>query len=186
MSDTAASPAAPPLHEIVQVPSLGQPGRAALRDQCYAVRIAVFHHEQRFPLDTEIDDLDETAEHFLLRLVPSLQPIGTIRASRAAATTTEATTVPCYKLSRLAVLKDYRGHHFGRELVLALQSWVAADVRAQSPGALPLPATAQVVAHSQIPVKPFYARFGYAPEGPQFDEDGAPHQNMVLHLPLFH
>ena len=48
-------PQVPP-HEIVIVPAVGQPGREALRQQCYDVRIDVFHHEQKFPLDTEIDE----------------------------------------------------------------------------------------------------------------------------------
>lgn len=159
-------------HEIIRISSVGQPDREQLRRQCYDVRIDVFHREQGFPLDTEIDKLDETAEHFLLRLLPSLQPIGTIRASRAS-------TVPnYYKLSRLAVLKAYRQHHFGRELVLALHSWVATD--ALSCGET----SAKVVSHSQIPAMPFYVKFGYTPEGDQFDEDGAPHQKMALHLPI--
>jgi hypothetical protein len=42
-------------HETVLVlpnePELG------LRQQCYNVRISVFHHEQGFPLDAEIDEL---------------------------------------------------------------------------------------------------------------------------------
>ena len=46
----------PPSHEIVVVPALGQPGREELRQQCYDVRIDVFHREQGFPLDTEIDE----------------------------------------------------------------------------------------------------------------------------------
>ena len=48
--------AAPPAHEIVVVPAPGAPGRDALRQQCYDVRIDVFHREQGFPLDTEIDE----------------------------------------------------------------------------------------------------------------------------------
>ncbi|KAI0005135.1 acyl-CoA N-acyltransferase [Russula compacta] len=184
----------PPGHEIILVPSVGQSGREQLRQQCYDIRIDVFHREQGFPLDAEIDELclillcpprpsllfggwskDETADHFLLRLLPSLQPIGTIRASRAQPS---FDGVPYYKLSRLAVLKDYRKYHFGRELVLALHDWVVID--AQSRGEH----SAKVVCHSQILVKAFYARFGYTPEGHKFDEDGAPHQKMVVHLPL--
>ena len=154
-------------HEIIRISSVGQSDREQLRHQCYDVRIDVFHREQGFPLDTEIDKLcpfysilavkgfcayfrppslrrlDETAEHFLLRLLPSLRPIGTIRASRAS---------NYYKLSRLAVLKDYRQLHFGRELVLALHRWVATD--ALSCGET----TAKVVSHSQIPVLPFYVK----------------------------
>jgi predicted GNAT family N-acyltransferase len=158
----------PPNHEIVLVPF----GREELRQECYNVRINVFHHEQGFPLEAEIDKLrsiwpaaaipllwvmlisapsshrlDETAEHFLLRLLPSLQPIGTVRASRAS-----CGGALYYKLSRLAVLKEFRKHHFGRELVLALHKWAATD--AQSRGEH----SAKVICHSQIPVKAFYAK----------------------------
>ncbi len=45
----------PPAHEIIIVPGVGQLGREELRQQCYDVRIDVFHREQGFPLDTEID-----------------------------------------------------------------------------------------------------------------------------------
>ena len=48
--------ASPLPHEIVLVPAPGQPGREELRQQCYDARIDVFHHEQGFPLDTEIDE----------------------------------------------------------------------------------------------------------------------------------
>lgn len=44
-------PVRPP-YEIVEVPSNGD---AALREQCYDVRIQVFVDEQGFPLDVEID-----------------------------------------------------------------------------------------------------------------------------------
>ncbi len=91
--------------------------------------------------------LDETAEHFLLRLLPSLQPIGTVRASRAS-----SGGAPYYKLSRLAVLKDFRKHHFGRELLLALHKWVATDALSRGEH------SAKVICHSQIPVKAFYAK----------------------------
>src|SRR5258705_13463088 len=56
------------------------------------------------------------ATHFLLRLTPSLTPVGTIRCAKLAPFT--------YKLTRLAVLKNYRKQNFGRFLVLALHNWV--------------------------------------------------------------
>ncbi|KAF9077025.1 hypothetical protein BDP27DRAFT_1414152 [Rhodocollybia butyracea] len=117
--------------------------------QCYQVRIDVFHHEQRFPLDTEIDYLDPIATHFLLRLTPSLTPIGVIRGSRSPSTGS-------YKLSRLAVLKEYRQYHFGRKLVEALHAWIKAD--AQQSGGQTTSGSVRVVCHSQIPVKGFYAK----------------------------
>lgn len=44
-------------HEIIRISSVEQPDREKLRHQCYDVRIDVFHREQGFPLDTEIDKL---------------------------------------------------------------------------------------------------------------------------------
>ncbi|TBU33123.1 acyl-CoA N-acyltransferase [Dichomitus squalens] len=138
--------APPPPHEIIIVPAPGQPGREELRQQCYDVRIDVFHHEQGFPLDTEVDDLDDTATHFLLRLTPSLKPIGTIRCAKMDG---------YYKLSRLAVLKDYRKYRFGRALVQSLHDFVKVD--AKTPGSR-VSDTVKVACHSQIPVKGFYGK----------------------------
>jgi len=104
--------------------------------------------------------------------VPSLIPIGTIRAYRP-------NGASYYKLSRLAVLKHYRRYKFGRDLVLALHDWVKLETTRI--GGFD---HAEVVTHSQIPVKKFYAKYGYESEGEEFDEDGAPHQKMVLRLPL--
>ena len=44
-----------PKHEIVLLPS-GREGEED-RQGCYNVRINVFHHEQGYPLDAEIDKL---------------------------------------------------------------------------------------------------------------------------------
>lgn len=92
---------------------------------------------------------DETATHFLLRLTPSLTPIGTIRCVAAR---------DYYKLTRLAVLKDYRKYRFGRALVLSLHDFVKADARAKTPPGSRVADTAKVVSHSQIPVKGFYGK----------------------------
>ncbi|RDB19850.1 hypothetical protein Hypma_012798 [Hypsizygus marmoreus] len=142
--------------------------------QCYDVRIAVFHVEQKFPLETEIDEFDRSphATHFLLRLIPSLTPIGCIRVVKRP-------DASYYKLTRLVVLRDYRRFRFGRALVQTLHDWAKAD--ALSAGAT---GSIQVVLHSQLHAKGFYAKFGYLPEGAEFDEDGDPHQKMVLRLPL--
>jgi predicted GNAT family N-acyltransferase len=83
----------------------------------------------------------------LLRLLPSLQPIGTVRAWRAS-----SDGVPQYKLGRLAILKAHRKHRFGRELMLALHDWVTSDYQSRGEQ------SAKVVCHSQIPVKAFYAK----------------------------
>ncbi len=54
--DSPSPPPPTPNHEIVLVPSVGQSARERLRQQCYDVRIDVFHREQGFPLDCEIDE----------------------------------------------------------------------------------------------------------------------------------
>jgi len=56
--------------------------------------------------------------------VPSLEPVGTIRAHEVVQATN-----PYYKLTRLAVLGEYRHHKFGGKLVLALHNWVKDDAR---------------------------------------------------------
>jgi len=74
-------PSAPvPLHEVISIPACGEEGRDELKRQCFDLRIAVFVHEQGFPLEVEIDHEDDRATHFLVRLLPSLKPVGTIRA----------------------------------------------------------------------------------------------------------
>jgi hypothetical protein len=45
-----------PDHEIVIIPQRGQEDREWLLQQCFRVRIDVFHHEQKFPLETELDE----------------------------------------------------------------------------------------------------------------------------------
>lgn len=64
--------------------------------------------------------MEDVATHFLLRLVPSLVPIGTIRGYKQPGS-------EYYKLSRLAVLEPYRRFRFGKSLVLALHDWVWKD-----------------------------------------------------------
>ncbi|KAF8914218.1 acyl-CoA N-acyltransferase [Gymnopilus junonius] len=117
--------------------------------------------------------MEDKATHFLLRLTPSLTPVGTIRGFKYPGK-------DYYKLTRLAVLKDYRKYRFGRELVERLHDWVREDALLQGTAA----GLVDIVSHSQIPVKGFYAKFGYEPEGPEFDEDGDPHQKMVYRMPL--
>ena len=170
MSDPDTSSRTWPPHEIIVIPPPGHKDRQLMLDQCIHVRIDVFIHEQQFSLDAEVDEYvvffsncasifhahsinrhDPTATHFLLRLVPSLTPIGTIRAYRVEGPN-------YYKLSRLAVLKPYRQYRFGRDLVLALHKWVQDDVKRI--GALQ---PAQLVCHSQLPVKGFYSKYGSTP-----------------------
>jgi predicted GNAT family N-acyltransferase len=155
----------PPSHEIVLADS------DELKAQCLKVRLAVFVDEQKFSAEVEVDEYDPTGTQFLLRLLPSLEPIGCIRMNFLE-------NKGYYKLSRLCVRKDYRKYRFGSKLVEAGHAWATQDAKARG---VTNPKSA---CHSQIPAKPFYARLGYTEEGEEFDEDGAPHQNMVHPLTL--
>ncbi|KAF7352503.1 Glucosamine 6-phosphate N-acetyltransferase [Mycena venus] len=152
-----------------------------LISECHRIRKEVFHLEQKFPLDTEFDDVEHIAYHFLLRVTEqdpasgetTIKSVGTIRGT----TPDVYPAINRYKLSRLAVDIDYRKHKFGRLLTEKLHKWIQEDAKATNRPAV-------VECHSQIPAMGFYAKFGYTPEGEQFDEDGEPHQNMVVNLPL--
>ncbi|KAJ7930094.1 acyl-CoA N-acyltransferase [Mycena leptocephala] len=156
-------------------------GDQKIIQECHRIRKEVFHIEQGFPLDTEYDDVEDVAYHFLLR-VTETDPLTGATATKSVGTIRGTTpdvypAIKRYKLSRLAVDKSYRNHRFGRLLVERLHQWIQADAKTTN-------RPAEVECHSQIPAMGFYAKFGYESEGPQFDEDGEPHQNMVLHLPL--
>ncbi|TEB35744.1 hypothetical protein FA13DRAFT_1728594 [Coprinellus micaceus] len=131
-----------PAHEVIIAKTPEE------RQQCFDIRIQVFHVEQKFPLETEIDENEETATHILLRLTPSLTPIGTIRCLQPA-------NGDYYKLTRLAILPEYRRYRLGRTLVEALHAWVKAHaLETNNAGA----EFANIVCHSQLPVQGFYAK----------------------------
>ncbi|KAF5359025.1 hypothetical protein D9758_004857 [Tetrapyrgos nigripes] len=119
-----------------------------------------------FHLRFNFSSLDPTATHFLLRHLQSSEssvsiPIGTIRGTKhikASADGSGSSTY--YKLSRLAILKSYRKYKLGRKLVETLHSWIISDAKDSSYS----DDTVKVITHSQIPVKGFYAKFGYIPE----------------------
>jgi GNAT superfamily N-acetyltransferase len=121
------------------------------------------------PPETEIDQYDESGTHLLLRLTAPVasdpvqqqpqdpKPVGTIRCVRLADPARKYGGAHYWKLSRLAVLKDYRAFGWGRELVHALHDFVRRDAAARAQEHLHHQAV--VVSHSQIPVKGFYARW---------------------------
>ncbi|WRT64936.1 uncharacterized protein IL334_001876 [Kwoniella shivajii] len=165
-------------------------------EACYDIRIEVFSVEQGFPLDTEIDEYDPISVHFLLTTPiasPPSEETTTPGQSELNGETTEKPIgtiryVPSLsKLTRLAVDKEYRSFGFGRVLVDGMHKWIKDNIDkleekkiTEKDGKRFI----KVKCHSQIPVIPFYARMGYVSEGPEFDEEGAPHQLMVYETEL--
>ncbi|KAJ7129358.1 acyl-CoA N-acyltransferase [Mycena epipterygia] len=169
------------MSRIVSTEVVFAKGDKKIIEDCHRIRKEVFHIEQGFPLDTEFDEVEDIATHFLVRVTEedpvtakhTTKSVGTIRGT----TPDVYPLINRYKLSRLAVDKDYRKYRFGYLLVENLHRWIQDDAKATN-------RPAEIECHSQLPVVGFYAKFGYTPEGAQFDEDGAPHQNMILRLPL--
>lgn len=99
-----------------------------------------------------LDDSAGISTHLLLRLVPSLEPIGTIRIVNIA--------TYAKKLGRLCVLKEYRSFKFGRDLVLASHDHILQQAKlAKESEAESGPTELTISLHSQIYVKGFYTKY---------------------------
>ncbi|MET8427339.1 GNAT family N-acetyltransferase [Nocardia sp. NPDC004860] len=118
----------------------------------YAVRMKVFVDEQGVPADIEIDELDETADHFLARLDGRPAGAGRLIVRDGAGV-----------LGRLAVLADTRGTGLGVALVRAIEE----RVRERGLGAVEL--------HSQTHAQGFYEKLGYEAYGEIGMDAGIPH-----------
>ncbi|CAO0797105.1 unnamed protein product [Mucor circinelloides] len=139
-------------------------------DDALKVRIAVFVDEQKYTLESELDNLDEGSFHWAAYCdkenedgtVENNVPVGTIRM------------IPkpdnVAKLGRLAVLSTARGLYIGQLLVKELVRFSKEN------------GYHTIVLHSQYPRRGFYAKLGFViEEGEEiFDEDGTPHIRMYM------
>jgi predicted GNAT family N-acyltransferase len=146
--------------------AVGEDGRAA----AYAVRTDVFVTEQGVPADLELDDLDESADHFVAwdddgsgeRAVGA----GRLVVEDAGFEGADPELGPVGHLGRLAVRLETRGSGLGVDLVHAIEA------RAAERGLRLVALSAQTHALG------FYERLGYTAYGPEFDDAGLPHRWM--------
>ena len=124
-----------------------------LREDARAIRYAVFVEEQGVPVELEWDEFD----------VPSVHAVARDAAGAALAT---GRLLPDGHIGRMAVLARARGQGVGAQVLLALVE------RAKARG------DASVVLNAQTHAAPFYARYGFMPEGEEFMEAGIPHIAM--------
>ena len=122
------------------------------------VRQAVFVHEQRVPVELERDALDPLCFH-LLALDGEGRPVGTARLT------------PDRRIGRMAVLAPFRGRGIGEAMLQALLQ----EARRRG--------WPEVSLHAQLHALPFYARAGFVPCGPPFQEAGIDHREMRRRLP---
>jgi predicted GNAT family N-acyltransferase len=126
--------------------------------QARAVRYAVFVVEQGVPVELEWDDMDAVSWHAVAYDAEG-NPIGTGRL------------LPDGHIGRMAVLKASRGAGIGGAILDGLMA------KAMDLGYRDLILNAQTVAI------PFYARYGFVPEGDEFMEAGIPHRVMQKKTP---
>jgi YbgC/YbaW family acyl-CoA thioester hydrolase len=126
-----------------------------------AIRTEVFVEEQKIPAEMEWDAADAGCVH----------AVAYNRFGLALATGRLLQHVPgAAKIGRMAVSQSMRGSGVGRHVLDALMK--AAKARGDR----------EAVLHAQTSAASFYARAGFSPRGPQFDEAGIPHIEMVKTL----
>ncbi|MEZ5557403.1 MAG: GNAT family N-acetyltransferase [Pseudomonadales bacterium] len=127
--------------------------------QLRAVRRKVLIEEQGAPAELERDGDDELGSHFLA-VNEAGQPIGCARL------------LPSGQIGRMAVLASFRGRGIGRRLL----DEAVEEAKRQG--------LTSVHLHALTEAEAFYRSAGFRPEGPQFQEAGIAHVNMVLALPI--
>lgn len=127
---------------------------------CRALRRTVFIEEQGVSEADEVDDKDGEAIHLLATLNGA--PVGSARL---------LVMGEVGKIGRVCVLASARGTGLGAQLMRA------AVERFRS-----VPGVKKVKLGAQTYALGFYERLGFTAFGPEFDDAGIPHREMVLAL----
>lgn len=120
------------------------------------IRETVFVQEQNVPIDMEWDEFDAQAVHILAYVQG--QAVGTARFLHDGS------------ISRVAVLKQWRGLGVGRQMVLYLTA--LAKQRQYT----------KVHLHAQVSAFDFYQKLGFELVGDTFEEAGILHQVAVYYF----
>lgn len=123
-----------------------------LSAQASPIRFTVFVDEQKVPVELELDEFDPLSCHALA--LAGDEAVGTGRL------------LPDGHIGRMAVLAGWRGRGVG---ALLLQALIDEATRR---------GMARVVLNAQTHALGFYARFGFVPEGEEYEEAGLPHRTM--------
>ena len=124
---------------------------------CVSIRKEVFIDEQSVPYTIEQDGMDAFSSHLLL--IVKEVPVATLRIRK---------TSEGIKLERIAVLKEYRGMGYGKNIVShALHIMLKED-----PDSI-------IYVHAQQNATPFYSSLGFTPTGETTIEAKIAHVTMV-------
>lgn len=129
-------------------------------NECLSIRRQVFIEEEKIDPKIELDGEDDKARHFLLYL--DKKPIGTLRVFSNASKTE-------YHFGRVAVLKEYRGHGYGKALVNLTIKILATEHTSFT-----------VLLNAQYQYRDFYASLSFIPVSDKiFYEAGIRHIAMA-------
>jgi YbgC/YbaW family acyl-CoA thioester hydrolase len=134
---------------------------ATLGAQAQSIRTAVFIDEQKIPVEMEWDEADATCVHAVAFNRLGL-PLATGRLLQHAP--------QVGRIGRMASAQTVRGSGVGRAVLDALMQ--AARTRGDR----------EVLLHAQTSASNFYARAGFTPRGPVFEEAGIAHIEMTRAL----
>lgn len=129
-------------------------------ETCLRLRRIVFIDEQGVSEEDELDDLDGSAIHLLLR--QEGQALGSARLLKDG-------TIG--KIGRVCVLKQARGRGFGAALIQAAIEVFAKD-----------PSLTSVKLGAQSHALGFYEKLGFSAYGPEYLDAGIPHRDMSFAL----
>ncbi|RRH78575.1 GNAT family N-acetyltransferase [Falsigemmobacter faecalis] len=129
-------------------------------EPCFALRRQVFIDEQQVPEEEEWDALDAVAIHLLM--TDAGRPLGTARL---------IIDGDAGKIGRVCVLGERRGTGAGA----LLMRFAIAHLRARG-DLKKLKLSAQSYAIG------FYEKLGFTAYGPEYDDAGIPHRDMVMAL----
>ncbi|MBI3525135.1 MAG: GNAT family N-acetyltransferase [Betaproteobacteria bacterium] len=130
---------------------------SAMMTRAHPVRTKVFVEEQGVPQALEWDEFDAVSRH-ALALDAGGNVIGAGRL------------LPDGHIGRMAVLPEWRARGVGAALLRRLMEEAGESGQRR------------LLLNSQIQAAPFYARFGFIPEGREFIEAGIPHITMAQSL----
>ncbi|MGI8314405.1 GNAT family N-acetyltransferase [Halobacillus mangrovi] len=129
------------------------------KDDAFQVRRVVFIEEQNVPEELEIDEDDQTAVHLV-----GYEENHPVAAARLR-------FVDGYgKLERICVMKEYRGHSFGKQIISFMEQIIKDHDRD----------TAKL--NAQTHAENFYQSLGYVTVSDEFMDAGIPHVTMIKKL----
>lgn len=134
-------------------------------NDAHFIRETVFIKEQGF--DSEFDEIDETAHHLIIYF----EDDKVITAKPVAVARIFSEHDACeYHIGRVAVLKEYRGFHYGEALMKEAMR-KATELGAKT-----------AVLGAQKRVVQFYAKLGFEAFGEEYLDQFCPHVNMKAKL----